>query len=590
MKSFFKYVLATITGIIISFFLLFVLLVGVITVIISSAGGDKETVVADNSILHVTLRESITERTVPNPFEDLDIPGFDVLKTLGLSDILERIAAAKNDARITGIYLDLSSVNAGRATIEEIRNALLDFKESGKFIISYSETYSQSAYYIASVSDEIYVNPQGGIDFRGLASQTMFFKNAMQKLGVDMQIVKVGTFKSAVEPFTNDKMSEPNRQQMDALLGSMYSHLLTNIGASREIPVDSLHRIADELLIRNAQDAVDLGLADGLKYKDELLSSLMEKLNIEATKDIKSISIAKYKPAKTNFGTSRDRIAILYANGEIVSGEGNEEIIGSETISRELRKLRQDDRIKAVVFRINSPGGSALASEIIWREVQLLKEVKPVMVSMSDVAASGGYYIAAAADSIFAQPNTITGSIGVFGTVPNLQELWNDKLGITFDGVKTGKFADMLSGNFDRPMTAEEQRYLQIEVERIYNTFLTRVADGRKIDKSNVDSIGQGRVWTGLQALENGLVDRVGNLEDAIDAAALKAEVSDYQIVRYPTIKQPFDAFLSTGTDKIRSWYGQVHFGLGFSQLKQIQTIISRSGVQARMPFTVEIY
>lgn len=590
MKSFFKYVLATVTGIIISSILLVVVGLVIIGAMVSSMTADKETVVSDNSLLHIDLQHQITERTIPDPFEELDVPGFTTTKSFGLNDILKGIEGAKNDNRIKGIYLDLSAVSASFATLQEIRDALLDFKTSGKFIVAYSEGYTQRAYYLASTADKVYVNPEGTIDFRGLASQTPFIKGTLDKLGVEMQVVKVGTFKSAVEPFILDRMSEANRQQVTSFLGSIYDHFVNQIGTSRGIPADSLRAIADNFLVKAADDAVTYGLADGKRYKDELLGELKDSLDIDPDKDLNAVALTKYKPSRQSNRTSvRDRIAVVYAVGDIVSGEGGDDMIGSERISRELRKVRRDDKVKGVVFRINSPGGSALASDVIWREVDLLRKEKPVIVSMGDVAASGGYYIAAAADSIFAQPNTITGSIGVFGVIPNMQGLMNEKLGITFDEVKTGKYADFLS-NVDRPLTVDERNILQMEVNRIYDTFLQRVADGRHLSKEEVDSIGQGRVWSGQQAVDNGLVDRLGSLEDAIAAASRKAGLEDYRLVTYPAIKNPFESLLGGSTDRISTWFAQRELGDQYKYYEQVKSALRQRGIQARLPLTFDIY
>ncbi len=590
MKSFFKYVLATVTGIVLSFFLLVVVGLIVIGAMISSMKDDKAAVVADNSLLLIDLKHQITERTIPDPFEELDLPGFATEKSFGLNDILTRIEGAKEDNRIKGIYLDLSVVYASFATLQEIRDALLDFKTSGKFIVAYSEGYTQRAYYLASTADRVYVNPEGMVDFRGLASQTPFVKGTLDKLGIEMQVVKVGTFKSAVEPLILDKMSDANREQVSSFLGSIYNHFIAEVGESRSITADSLRAIADGFLVRTADDAVKYGLADGKKYKDEILSELKDSLDIDQEKDLNAVALTKYKPSATSTSASvRDRIAVVYAVGDIVTGEGNDNMIGSDRISRELRKVRRDDKVKAVVFRINSPGGSSLASDVIWREVDLLRQEKPVMVSMGDVAASGGYYIAAAADSIFAQPNTITGSIGVFGVIPNMKGLMNDKLGITFDEVKTGQYADFLT-NVDRPLTADERNILQMEVNRIYDTFLQRVANGRHLTKEQVDSIGQGRVWSGEQALANGLVDRLGSIDDAIAAAAHKAGLEDYRLVSYPAIKSPFQALLGGSTDRISAWFGKRELGMHYAYYQQWKSILQQRGVQARLPYTFDIH
>ena len=590
MKSFFKYVLATVTGIVISFVLILVIGLIVIGAMVGSMTRDKEASVADNSLLHIDLRYQITERTIPDPFEELDVPGLNTTKSYGLNDILKGIEGAKDDDRIKGIYLDLSAVSASFATLQEIRDALLDFKTSGKFIIAYSEGYTQRAYYLASTADKVYVNPEGTIDFRGLASQTPFVKGALDKLGIEMQVVKVGTFKSAVEPLILNRMSDPNREQVTSFLGSIYDHFIDQVGASRHLTTDSLRSIADGFLVRTADDAVNYGLADGKRYKDELLNELKDSLDIDSAKDLNAVTLVKYKPADTAPSASvRDRIAIVYAVGDIVPGEGGDDMIGSERISRELRKVRRDDKVKGVVFRINSPGGSALASDIIWREVDLLRKEKPVIVSMGDVAASGGYYIAAAADSIFAQPNTITGSIGVFGVIPNMQGLMNDKLGISFDGVKTGKYADYLT-NVDRPLTADERNILQMEVNRIYDTFVQRVSDGRHLSKEQVDSIGQGRVWSGQQALANGLVDRLGSLDDAIAATAQKAGLETYKLVSYPAIKNPLESLLGGSTDRISAWFAKRELGDQYGYYQQVKKAIRQQGIQARLPYDLDVY
>src|SRR5690606_14207863 len=581
---------ATVTGIIISSILLVVVGLVIIGAMVSSMTADKETVVADNSLLHIDLQHQITERTIPDPFEELDVPGFTTTKSFGLNDILKGIEGAKDDDRIRGIYLDLSGVSASFATLQEIRDALLDFKTSGKFIVAYSEGYTQRAYYLASTADKVYINPEGTLDFRGLASQTPFIKGTLDKLGVEMQVVKVGTFKSAVEPFILDRMSDANRQQVTSFLGSIYDHFIDQVGASRHIATDSLRSIADNFLVKTADDAVTYGLADGKRYKDELIDELKDSLDVDPDKDLTVVALTKYKPAgQATRASVRDRIAVVYAVGDIVSGEGGDGMIGSERISRELRKVRRDDKVKAVVFRINSPGGSALASDVIWREVDLLRQEKPVIVSMGDVAASGGYYIAAAADSIFAQPNTITGSIGVFGVIPNMQGLMNDKLGITFDEVKTGKYADFLS-NVVRPLTADERAILQMEVNRIYDTFVQRVADGRHLSVAAVDSIGQGRVWSGTQALANGLVDRLGGLDDAIAAAARKAGLEDYRVVTYPAVKNPLQSLLGGSTDRISAWFAKRELGEQFAYYQQLKNTLRQRGIQARLPYGLEIY
>ena len=589
MRSFFKYVLATITGIIICSILMFFIMIGVISMMVSSVGSKSETVTASNSVLMINLDHEITEKTEANPFEGLDVPGFAGTRSLGLNDIVSRIKAAKTDSNIKGIYLNVSGTGTGFATMKTIREALLDFKTSDKFIIAYSDVMSQKGYYINSVADEVYLHPQGSLDFRGLASSVMFFKEGLDKLGIDMQVLKVGTYKSAVEPFIMNSMSEANKEQVSSYLNSIYNTFLTDISSTKKISQDSLKSIANGYLIREPEDAKKYGFVTDLLYKDQVIAKIKEKIGIDEKKDIPSVSLIDYKN-KANAGEAGgDRVAVLYAYGEIVDGEGMEGQIGGDKLSRELRDLRKDDKVKAIVLRVNSPGGSALASESIWREVDLAKKVKPVVVSMGDYAASGGYYISAAADSIFADPATLTGSIGVFGLIPSFQKLFNEKLGIHFEAVKTAKFADM-DVDMDRPLSEEEKGIIQGGVNKIYQVFLKRVADGRKIDVAQVDSIGQGRVWTGEQAVKLKLVDRIGTLDQAIAAAAKKANLENYRISEYPRAKDPFESIWSTSKDKIKLWLLEDELGDYAKYLSEMKRISQQSGIQARIPYLVEIY
>lgn len=587
MKSFFKYVLATITGTFIVFAIILIVLIGFVTATISSMGSKEEVYVPSSAVLYVSLNHQIPERTSSNPWESMNLPGYGEVKSLGLNDILSRIAAAKEDSRIKGIYLNPTYVNVGMASLREIRDALVDFKSSGKFIVAHSDVYTQKAYFLASVADEIYMNPEGSLEFKGLFASVMFMKEALDKLGVEMQVVKVGTYKSAVEPFILNEMSSANREQLTAYLESMYSAFLENVSDGRQIPADTLKDIANNFLIRNADDALHYKFIDGKCYKDEVLTKLKERLDIDEKKDIPAVSLLDYNKEE-NATTKGDRVAVLYAYGDIVDGEGVEGSIGGDKLSRELRKLRRDDRVKAVVLRVNSPGGSALASDIIAREVALTKKVKPIMVSMGDYAASGGYYISTLADSIFAEKETLTGSIGVFGLIPNMQGLLNNKLGIHVDEVKTGKFADLMT-SVDRPLTEEEKTIIQAEVNRIYDTFTAKVAEGRNMEVSAVDSIGQGRVWTGSQALDRGLVDGIGNLDRAIQAAATKAKLKDYRIMYYPTLKDPFASLLGTSKERIRMWMLGDELGEYRQHIEQLRTVLKSSGIQARIPYKIEI-
>ncbi len=588
MKSFFKYVLATITGIVISFVVLFIVLMGIIGAIISSASSDQEIVVKSNSVLYLSFDYDISERSEANPLGSLNLPGYST-KNIGLDDILARIKYAATDGNIKGIYLDASHIGVGFASLKEVRDELLAFKKTGKFVVAYNAGYDQKAYYVASTADKVYVNPQGTIDFKGLASSTMFYKDLLDKVGVEMQIVKVGTFKSAVEPFFLNKMSDPNRLQVTSYLGSIYSTFINEIAASRNIAADSLRAIANDYRVRDADDAVKYKLADAKLYKDELLSDLRKRLKISEKDEISFVSLLDYNK-KLKDDASGSEVAVLYAAGEIVDGEGTGPgQIGGDKFSRELRKLREDDAVKAVVLRVNSPGGSALASDIIWREVILTKKVKPVIVSMGDLAASGGYYISSAADSIFAEPTTITGSIGVFGVIPNFQNLMNNKIGVHYDGVKTGKFADLMT-SFDRPLTAEERDIIQREVDKVYGTFTKVVADGRKLSIADVDSIGQGRVWTGAQGVNNKLVDRLGNLDAAIQAAAKKANLNKYKVSQYPEKEDPFTSILNNSKEKVQVWIAKEQMGEYYRYFDVVRKATAQTGVQARMPYSVEIH
>ncbi|WP_343558506.1 signal peptide peptidase SppA [Sphingobacterium sp.] len=588
MKSFFKYVLATITGIVISFVILFIVFMGIIGALISSASSDQEVVVKSNSVLFLSFDYDINERNDNNPFGSLNLPGYST-KSIGLDDILGRIRYAATDGNIKGIYMDAGSIGTGFASLKAVRDELLAFKKTGKFVVAYNAGYNQKAYYVASIADKVYVNPQGTIDFRGLASSTMFYKDLLDKVGVEMQIVKVGTFKSAVEPYFLNKMSDPNRLQVTSYLGSIYDTFIKEISMSRNIPADSLRGIANGYLVRNADDAVRYKLADAKIYKDELLSDLRKRLKIGDKEEISFVSLLDYNK-KVKEDVSGSEVAVLYAVGEIVDGEGTRPgEIGGDKFSRELRKLREDDAVKAVVLRVNSPGGSALASDVIWREVILTKKVKPVVVSMGDVAASGGYYIAAAADSIFAEPTTITGSIGVFGVIPNFQNLMNNKIGVHYDGVKTGRFADLMT-TFDRPLTAEERDIIQREVDKVYATFTKVVSEGRKMPVANVDSIGQGRVWTGIQGVSNKLVDRLGNLDAAIQAAAKKANLTKYKVTQYPAKEDPFTSILNNSKEKVQAWVAKEQMGEYYRYFDVMRQATAQSGVQARLPYAVEIH
>lgn len=589
MKQFFKYVLATIVGIVISSIVIFLMFLGIVGAIVSSAD-KKEVKVEPNSILYVDLKQEIVDRGSEDPFKGFDFASFQPNSPMGLNQILKAIANAKEDSNIKGILLELDAVNAGAATTEEIRNALIDFKSSGKFIYAYSDTYSQKAYYLASVADSVFLNPEGMIEWLGLRSEIMFFKKTLEKLGVEPQILRHGKFKSAVEPFMLDKMSPENREQTLTYVSSIWNQWVKGISETRGISADKLNSMANNMEIFNAKKAMENKLVDGLIYKDELIATLKTKLGIEEKKDISSIELKKYfkapEVAKRKF--SKDKIAVIYASGEIGMGEGGDDNIGSEGLSRTIRKARRDSSIKAIVFRINSPGGSALASEVIWREVDLAAKVKPVIVSMGDVAASGGYYIAAPATTIMANPTTITGSIGVFGLFFNLQKALDNKLGITVDVVKTNDHADFFS--VYRPMTAEEKAVGQMFIEQTYQTFIGHVSAGRGIPVEQVDAIGQGRVWSGINAKDIKLVDEFGGLTDAIKLAAEKAELENYRLVELPKQKKLFEQLMEDMSAEAKAWMLKDELGLSFKAYNRIKSMLNNQGVQARIPYDIEVY
>ncbi len=541
----------------------------------------------ENTVLKINLDGDIKERSIENPFGDVDLGPFMPKETLGIGDIIESLKFAKTDKNIKGIYLEVSNPVAGFATLEEVRNALLDFKKSGKFIYTYSEGYSQKAYYLATTADKLYLNPEGGLEIKGLSSQMMFFKKMLEKTGVEVQIFRHGKFKSAIEPFMLDKMSEANRAQVETYLGSLWNHMVNGMAKSRGMTSKDINDMANNLLIRSPQDAVKYKLVDELKYEDEVFSAIKKNIQIAETDKITFASLTDYTQANTNTKLSKNKIAVIYAVGEIESGEGDDEKIGSERIAKAIKDARLDKDVKAIVLRVNSPGGSALASDVIWRETVLAQKAKPFIVSMGDVAASGGYYISCAADRIFAQPNTITGSIGVFGMIPNAQKALSEKLGITIDTVNTNKHSDV--GTILRGATPVEYEYIQQSVEHIYDVFITKVATGRKTTKNNIDSIGQGRVWSGADAIKINLVDELGGINDAIAYAAKQAKVSDYKLLELPKQKDPLQELLGNTKEEMETRSMKSNLGETYLYVKQIKNVLQMKGVQARLPYEMII-
>ncbi len=581
-------VLAVIVGLFVFSIVAMLIFFGIIGLVASSS--EKEVTLEKNSILHLDLNgRTLVERTSD---EDLVfgsfLDPFGGENTAGLVNLKKAIAEAKTNENVKGIYLNAGLFGAGQAGLLELREALIDFKTSGKFIVAYDEAYSEGGYFLASVADEIYLNPLGGMDFNGFSSEGIFLKGFFEKVGIKPEVFRVGEFKSAVEPFILDKMSPENRLQTQYFLDDINNHAIELIAKSRGIAQDSLVRINQQMLVRKPKDAVTYKLATALKYEDEVHSILKEKLGLKEDDQIETINATDLGGmAKSQNITSSNRIAVILAEGEIVDGNA-EGAISSEKFAKEIRKARKDENIKAIVLRVNSPGGSILASEVIWREMSEAKKVKPVIVSMGEVAASGGYYIAAPADTIVAQPNTITGSIGIFGILFNVQELVNDKLGVTTDVVSTGELSDF--GNMARPLTEVERTIIQSSVEDGYETFISRVAEGRGMHPDSVRKVASGRVWTGTQAKARGLVDVLGGLDTAIGIAAAKIKAGeDYRVVYYPEKKPWFEELMVSFSDQVQVRILQTQLGDQYPLYQKIQKLKNYQGVQVRMPQEIVI-
>ena len=581
-------VLAVIVGLFVFSIVAVLLFFGLIGIAASSS--EKEVSLGENSILHLDLNgRTLVERTSE---EDLAFGSFlnpfGGENTAGLVNLKKAIAEAKTNANIKGIYLNAGLFSAGQAGLLELREALQDFKESDKFIVAYDEAYSEGGYFLASIADEIYVNPLGGIDFNGYSSEGIFLKGFFEKVGIKPEVFRVGEFKSAVEPFILDKMSPENRLQTQYFLDDINQHALALIAETRGIPSDSIQLINNQMLVRKPIDAVTYKLATALKYEDEVHQILKEKLGLKEEDQISTINATDLGGlAKSKNITSKNRIAVILAEGDIVDGNV-EGAISSEKFAKEIRKARKDENIKAIVLRVNSPGGSILASEVIWREMSEAKKAKPLIVSMGEVAASGGYYIAAPADTIVAQPNTITGSIGIFGILFNVQELINDKLGVTTDVVSTGELSDF--GNMARPLTEVERTIIQSSVEDGYETFISRVAEGRGMHPDSVRKVASGRVWTGTQAKARVLVDVLGGLDTAVGIAAAKIKAGDdYRVVYYPEKKQWFEELILTFSDQVQTRMLQSQLGEHYPFYQKIQGLKHYQGVQVRMPQEVVI-
>ncbi|WP_266204643.1 signal peptide peptidase SppA [Pontibacter kalidii] len=585
MLNFLKYVLATFVGLLIFFFISVLLLIG----IAASTASEDEVKVADNSVLELKLNRPITERDPKDPFSEIGFSFGGFSSTDGLDQIKASIRRAKNDDKIEGIFLNMTFVDAGMGKLEEIRNELIDFKESGKFIVSYTDLSTEKAYYLASVADKIYLNPMGTIEFNGMSSELYFVKRMLDKLHIEAQVFKVGTYKSAVEMFFLEKASEANREQVTSFLNSINNYQLNQISKSRGVTAEELKNVQDNLLVRDPEDAKKHKLITDIGYYDEAITYIKDQLGLEEQDKLEMVQLAKYKKVKDkDISTSKNRIALIYAEGDIVDGEGDEDNIGGHRFAEAIRDARLDEDVKAVVLRISSPGGSALASDVIWREVQLTKKVKPVIASMSDVAASGGYYIAMGADTIVAHPNTITGSIGVFGVVPNMEGFLGDKLGITVDHVSTGKFSDMPT--VTRPMTAQEKEIMQRQIDQIYEVFTGKAAQGRNMTQDQLKEYASGRVWSGAEAMERKLVDVYGGLDEALAIAAKKAGVADdYRLKELPARKTFFDELLGGMGAKAKEQAIKAEMGELYPYYKLYKKASTIVGAQARMPYEMII-
>lgn len=582
MRQFFKFTFASMLGFLLAGIVIVLLFTALIAGVSSST--EKEITVEANSILHLDFSQAIVDRTSNNPFENIDFLTFETNNAQSVGDYLKAIRAAATDDNIKGIFLDLSSIETDGVLRSTIRKALVDFKTSGKFIYAFSEGYTQGTYLMASVADSVFMVPTGDMLFNGLASTPMFFKGMLNKLDIDVKLIRVGKYKGAGEPFIRENLSEENRYQIESFLGSLNNQMLADLSASTGKSTDELRAMANELKIRSAADAVALGMVHRLAFRDEVLNLLAAKTEQKDIEKISFVSLEDYVsslPRDLNF-KEKNRIAVVYAIGDITSGEGDDQTIGSDRIAAAIRSARLNKEVKAIVLRVNSPGGSALASDIIWREVLLAKGEKPVVVSMGNLAASGGYYIAAAADSIFAAPNTLTGSIGVFGMIPNFEGFFKNKTGITFDRVTTGKYADLLNTN--RPMTADEEAIVQQMINRIYEDFIKVVADGRGLSTDSVHAMAQGRVYTGAQALEIGLVDKLGDLEDAIACAARMAKLKDYRLKNLPEQKDQLEMLLeSFGAARVSAV--EQELGPLYQHYKLAKNLLEGDRIQARLEF-----
>lgn len=584
--NFIKRVLSTVTGI---FVFLFICFLGLSVIgLVLGASSNKAVVVKPNAILDLKLDFPIMDYAGKIEFEQY--PMLNESKKNGLFNIIDAISYAMDDDNIKGISIDNNFISAGVSQTKALRGALLKFKESGKFIVAYGDMYSQKDYYLSSVADTIYLNPAGALEFKGLQTERLYYKDFQEKTGLKMEVIRLGKYKSAVEPFLSNEMSANNREQISVYLSSLWNTMKEEISEARKIPENRLDVIADSLLARNPELAKSSLLVDKIGYHDEYINGMKQALGVEMSDDLNTVSIANYAEyvADKTSSYSKNRIAVIYAEGDIIYGEGDLGKVGQGSINKSLRKARNDDKIKAIVLRINSPGGSALASELIWREIELTKKEKPVIVSMGDLAASGGYYIAANANKIFAEPTTITGSIGVFGLLPNGEQMANN-IGINAEQVVTNKNA--VTYSFFEPLNDAQRGFIKEGVLGVYDLFTKRVAEGRNLTREQVEAIAQGRVWTGADALNIGLVDALGGLDSALSHAADLVQIDDYTIKEFPVFERNLEKMLQdfglvTSKENIlRAEFGEENYKI----IKQVKAMTDRKGIQLLFPFNTEI-
>ncbi len=589
MKNFLIYTLATITGIILASILFFLIVIGSISTMV--AVGDKKVSISENSVLVLKTNVQIPDRSDPNPFAGIDITNMTISPVSGLNEILKNLDKAASDPKIKGVLIDNGIMPSGWATMEEIRNGLRKFKESGKFVIAYSDySLEQQSYYLSTAADRIFINPASTINFKGLTGEVMFYKKALEKIGMEVQVIRHGKFKGAVEPFILDKLSDENKEQIKDYVGSIWNHVVKMTAESRGLTESRINELADNLTGTVPTEALDTGLIDGLIYRDELNDTIKILSGLTTDDKINFVSMSKYTkvPDPKKVLTVKSRISVIYASGSIVMGKGNVSNIGGDNYSEIIRKERLDSTVKAIVLRVNSPGGSANASDIIWRELELAAKVKPVVISMGNYAASGGYYIACPGTKIYANPTTISGSIGVFGLLPNAGKLLEQKIGINIETVKTNENSDFPS--IYRPMSAYEKEVVQKSIEKTYSDFVSKVASGRDMKFESVDSIGQGRIWSGTSSLKLGLVDEIGGLNDAIKEAAKLAKTETYSIRELPVAEDPYMMLLKQMSGEVKMNKLKKEIGETFGFYRELLEIRDLTGIQARLPYFIEIH